>query len=982
MKKLNKTLSLILAVLMIISIIPLTASAATIKYAGDSVYWLVENGTLMIYGSGEMYSYTSSTVPWRSYKDKIKEISIDEDITSIGDYAFYGLNITKVEIPEGIRKIGTCAFANCTSLSEVVIRKGVEIIDSDAFANCTSLNNVYYYSPQNDWGLINIRTGNNYLLNAELFVNGNGKITWEYEQETGTLTFSGNGVIQDYYIDSEDRFLKQPWSDIEKDIKHLVFNEGITSIGKYAFAHCTSLETVTMSSVELIGGSAFYDCPVLKEITIGNSLKVIENGAFDDCKKLTYIYFMGTQEEWDNISIGRFNDEMETVKVYPSDYAVYSDYGTYQSVFGGNIFSWVFDAYSSTLTISGEGDLNWVFSLPWAEYQYDIKRIVFSEGITSICSIVFDVHPNIEEIVIPASVTSIAKQAFSSEFLTDVYYTGTEAQWNNIAIGENNDTLLNATIHYNYVECVHNFETSIVKAPTCSRIGYTTRICSICNGSIVDDIVECLPHPYATVVTAPTCSTRGYTTYTCPDCGDIKDDDYVDATGHNFKKSSTVSPTCTESGYIKHICINCGNIKKEITESALGHDYSTAVTFEPTCTAKGYTTQTCVRCLNAKKYDYVDALGHDYVLTSTAAPTCTAKGCAFYKCSHCDVTKTEYYADAKGHNYEWTITVEPTCTVDGTQIGICIECGAETTGGVSRLGHDWSDEYVVDYAPTCTKDGQESRHCSRCDWKLNAKPIPAGHTFGEWEQVDDAKCGEYGRFERFCSLCGQINIMSAPADHDYSIEKNIVEASCTTEGSKTLECSCGVTKTETIPATGHNHEPVVTAPTCTEQGYTTYICKCGDSYIVDYVDALGHTSANAVEENYVVPTCTENGSKDAVVYCSVCEEEISRETVEIDATGHSYTSVVTPPTCSEQGYTTYTCECGDTYVDDYVNATGHADNDGDGYCDACDELLDPTVECECNCHKDGISGFFWNIKIFFSKLFRTNKMCECGVAHY
>ena len=74
--------------------------------------------------------------------------------------------------------------------------------------------------------------------------------------------------------------------------------------------------------------------------------------------------------------------------------------------------------------------------------------------------------------------------------------------------------------------------------------------------------------------------------------------------------------------------------------------------------------------------------------------------------------------------------------------------------------------------------------------------------------------------------------------------------------------------------------------------------------------------------------------------------------------------------------------CGDAYVDTYVDALGHKDENTDGYCDACDELLDPTIECECNCHNDGISGFFWKIKIFFSKLFRTNKMCECGVVHY
>ena len=221
----------------------------------------------------------------------------------------------------------------------------------------------------------------------------------------------------------------------------------------------------------------------------------------------------------------------------------------------------------------------------------------------------------------------------------------------------------------------------------------------------------------------------------------------------------------------------------------------------------------------------------------------------------------------------------------------------------------------------------------------------------------------------------------------------------------------------------HDYEDVITAPTCTEQGYTTYTCECGDSYVADYVNATGHTEetipalaptctetgftdgvkcsvcgetltekkelpanghspANAVEENYVAPTCTENGSKDVVVYCSVCEEEISRDTVVINATGHSYTTVTTTPTCTEGGFTTYTCECGETHIDDYVNATGHADNDGDGYCDTDNELLDPSVECDHICHKDGILGFVWRIINVFNMLFGLNKTCECGVLHY
>ena len=214
----------------------------------------------------------------------------------------------------------------------------------------------------------------------------------------------------------------------------------------------------------------------------------------------------------------------------------------------------------------------------------------------------------------------------------------------------------------------------------------------------------------------------------------------------------------------------------------------------------------------------------------------------------------------------------------------------------------------------------------------------------------------------------------------------------------------------------HEYNAAVTTPTCTEQGYTTYTCTiCEDTFTDNYVDALGHTECTIfaeapsctetgltegakcsvcgeilteqktvdalghtpsipVEENYVAPTCTENGSKDVVAYCSLCEEEIRRETVIINATGHNYTTEVKNPTCTEQGYTTYTCECGETCIDDYVNATGHTDNDGDGYCDVCDFQI-----CDHRCHKP---DFIWIIINFFNKFFGLNKTCECGVVHY
>ena len=87
--------------------------------------------------------------------------------------------------------------------------------------------------------------------------------------------------------------------------------------------------------------------------------------------------------------------------------------------------------------------------------------------------------------------------------------------------------------------------------------------------------------------------------------------------------------------------------------------------------------------------------------------------------------------------------------------------------------------------------------------------------------------------------------------------------------------------------------------------------------------ACPHANTTVTEEVTANPTCTEAGSKTVTTVCNDCNETVSEETVEITATGHSYTSEVTAPTCTEAGYTTYTCACGDTYTADEVAALGH-----------------------------------------------------------
>ena len=98
---------------------------------------------------------------------------------------------------------------------------------------------------------------------------------------------------------------------------------------------------------------------------------------------------------------------------------------------------------------------------------------------------------------------------------------------------------------------------------------------------------------------------------------------------------------------------------------------------------------------------------------------------------------------------------------------------------------------------------------------------------------------------------------------------------------------------------------------------------------------------------------------------------------------HKYTAVTTAPDCTEQGYTTYTCYCGDTYTGAYVNALGHTNVNDDNYCDVCG--YDFALDCSHNCHSsNAFLRFFWKIALFFNKLFNieSKRICECGVAHW
>ena len=121
---------------------------------------------------------------------------------------------------------------------------------------------------------------------------------------------------------------------------------------------------------------------------------------------------------------------------------------------------------------------------------------------------------------------------------------------------------------------------------------------------------------------------------------------------------------------------------------------------------------------------------------------------------------------------------------------------------------------------------------------------------------------------------------------------------------------------------GHVHDWTATEtvdPDCIHDGYTIYKCSLGCTRRDDFKSPLGHVTEDFPE---LLPTCIDDGYT-AGKLCTVCGAVTEGKDV-LTAPGHSYTSEVTVPTCTTEGYTTYTCSvCSFVTIGDEVEALGH-----------------------------------------------------------
>ena len=265
-----------------------------------------------------------------------KNTTIPDGVISIGDYAFCGCaGLENITIPNSIKSIGESAFTGCFSLTSITIPDGVTCISKSTFSHCSSLTNITipdsvtsigHYAFYGCTGLENITIPDSVKsIGIEVFDNCP---QLQYNTYDNALYLGNND--NPYLVLVKANKQNITTCEINEDTKFILSNaffgcilltnisipDSVSEIGDFAFRRCESLTSITIpNGVEIINAGTFRSCISLTSITIPDSVRSIEDFSFDICDSLSTIYYKGTENQWENISVGDYNDALQNATI-------------------------------------------------------------------------------------------------------------------------------------------------------------------------------------------------------------------------------------------------------------------------------------------------------------------------------------------------------------------------------------------------------------------------------------------------------------------------------------------------------------------------------------------------------------------------------------------------------------------------------------------------------------------------------------------
>ena len=882
-------------------------------YCGETVTWGFneKKGTLIISGTGEMYENNlEKNRPWEEFEDKIVSVVIEDGVTGNLQYAFYGCeNLKSVQIPEGITVIGNSAFEGCKKLEEVTLPKSVTAMGWSVFEKCESLKEITFvgnapaFHEESFYGVtatVNY-PANNTSWTAEKRQNYGGQITWKgYQDEnlvsgtcgekvywelnlsTGTLRIWGEGEMADYEQNGE------PWHAYQKQITTVTVDEGITSVGNYAFRWYDNLTTVVLpDSLNQIGSYAFAYCVNLKDIDLPENLTDLGYYAFSNCNSLKSVMIPSSAASSSGYAFAYCNN---------LEIAIFSDGATRipYGIFSGcdNLSSVTIPESVTVIEASGFYGCDSLTNVT-------IPEKVMYIGKNAFCS------SGLQKVIIPKSVEMIGNQAFGSSKLSSVVFLGESCE-----IEEN--------AFYNV--------TADVSCPA----SWTEDMRKDYGGKLTWHILEefCFllqPEDCVTAVGAEAVFTalasedaryqwswsadgKTWTPIEGANGMELKLTAKTQHTGQLFRCEATngegktaISTAASLSLYSQvetdsSFDVKIGN-REDIVYFAFIPEHTDYYTF---CTDEEDEITLAI-CDGSRKILAADTGKSDWMngVYYTAEIMCKLEAGQTYILSAkyaSSYATGNFRAELKtSHDDSKAVVTPATCTKDGSKTFACALCGEEIKEVIPATGHTMGEGKVVE-EPNCYKQGVLVYTCTVCKEEI-AEWIPIRHTYEDMDETCDI-CGYTGTYmpelKLGCNTEGLLWYWYVPEyTHSYTLRSNSPIAVCGVYS----EDDNLLVEAESNGAGLELH--------CILEAGRKYIIKVESLYegVADYYTtiefAMNHSyetvEPDSCADGKIIHTCTDCG-------------EIFREEME-----HTWNdgTILIEATCTSDGFTAYTCTvCG------------------------------------------------------------------------
>ncbi len=446
----KRVLCLCMVLTMICSLLTFTpAAAATIIDSGtcgtDLTWQLGADGTLTISGFGEMNDMSGygRTAPWKDYVTDIKKVVLPDGLIYIGSSAFSGcVNMSDVNLPDTLEEISGSAFKGCSKLKKINIPQSLTQIGFLAFEGTPLI------SQKGDFRFL----GDDILVGYT----GSGK---------EVIIPDGARIVADEIFVKESQEWPGSYEHNQK-ITKLVFPDSVKYIGE-TLAGCKNLADIKFPSdlisikgqrFDVNGSISWYDNQPIGVVYIGDiayhykseegpegnivpDVVQIKEGTRVICSE--FFGFSAISKSADKVILP---DSIERVEEYalretevnlPKNLK-YIGHGAFQR------------CHITPENIKIPDGVTRIHNYGFAVCS-GITSVNIPAGVTYIGSGAFNGNDDLTKVVMSNSMTYIGYYAFGAcNALTNVYYSGCEEQWKNTKIGEDNESLINATIHYNY----------------------------------------------------------------------------------------------------------------------------------------------------------------------------------------------------------------------------------------------------------------------------------------------------------------------------------------------------------------------------------------------------------------------------------------------------------------------------------------------------------------------------------------------------